>query len=61
MTVRYWRQSATEYTVWANQKIGVVQKFGMRWLAISPAHRSLGSFASMSEAGEALRKEAATK
>jgi hypothetical protein len=56
MSIKYSRQSATEYAVLHDgyHQVGVVQKYGMRWLAISLAHRSLGSFASMSQAGEKL-------
>lgn len=59
MDVQYTRQSADEYTVWryTSHRVGVVRKFGMRWLAISPEHRSLGSYASMSRAGNRLVEE----
>lgn len=47
------------YEVWsgASHRVGVIQKTGVRWLAISPAHRNLGTFTSMSEAGEKLIEE----
>lgn len=59
MSITYSRQSATEYQVLLDRShhIGVVTKFGFRWLAISADHRSLGSFASMSEAGNRLIRE----
>lgn len=55
----YSAESTTQYAVRRNgsHRIGTVHKFGFRWLAISPAHRSLGSFASMSEAGNRLVQE----
>lgn len=59
MSLSYSRQSATEYQVLVDRShhIGTVTKFGFQWLAISAAHRSLGSFASMSEAGNRLIEE----
>lgn len=59
MTIRYSPESAMHYAVWldGSHRIGSVHKYGFRWLAISPAHRSLGSFASMSEAGNRLVRE----
>lgn len=60
MTIRYTRiKDPNAYAVWAtaSHRIGTVHKFGMRWLAISPAHRSLGSFPSMAEAASRLIKE----
>lgn len=58
-SLTYSAESATHYAVRrdGSHRIGTVHKFGFRWLAISPAHRSLGSFASMSEAGKRLIRE----
>lgn len=57
--LHYTPNYATEYTVWHDRtrKIGFVAKFGFRWLAISLDHRNLGSFASMSEAGNRILEE----
>lgn len=61
--VWYSARAAGEYEVWrnANERIGVVKKIGFRWLAISSAHRSLGSFTTMSQAGERLAEEMTKK